>query len=102
MNDQEHHRILRTLEGLRDELADLVEKDPEQDVRGIAIPAIDAVIDEAKTFIDDDPVVDRVQDVMAAEVFEGYVRAQDVLIVVRILLDRVGPLLGSAYFPGRG
>jgi hypothetical protein len=75
---------------LRQQLSELVDKDPEQDVRGIAIPVIDALVGEAKSFLGDDPVVARVEDVLSAEAFDGYVRAADLLLVVRILEDRVG------------
>jgi hypothetical protein len=68
----------------------LVDKDPEQDVRGIAIPVIDALVEEAKSFLGDDRVLARVEDVLSAEAFDGYVRAADLLIVVRVLEERVG------------
>ena len=75
---------------MRQQLSGLVDKDPEQDVRGIAIPVIDALGGEAKSFLGDDPVVARVEDVLSAEAFDGYVRAADLLLVVRILEERVG------------
>jgi hypothetical protein len=68
----------------------LVDKDPEQDVRGIAIPVIDALVEEAKSFLGDDRVLARVEDVLSAEAYDGYVRAADLLIVVRVLEERVG------------
>lgn len=65
----------------------------EQDVRGMAVPVVDAVISEAKDFLDDtDPVVSQIEDVLSADAFasdEG-VRAVDLLVVVTILMERIG------------
>lgn len=55
--DDTHHRVWAGLSGLRQQLSGLVDKDPEQDVRGIAIPVVDALVGEAKLFLGDDPVV---------------------------------------------
>jgi hypothetical protein len=79
--DDTHYRVWVGLSGLRQQLSGLVDKDPEQDVRGIAIPVIDALVGEARSFLDDDPVVARVQDVLSAGAFDGYVRAADLLLV---------------------
>jgi hypothetical protein len=88
-----HSKIYLTLKGLKTELKQMTKVAPEQDVRGMAIPVLDAVLEEAKGFLDaNDPVVVRVESVLSAESFgaEEGVRAVDLLVVVTILLDRIG------------
>ncbi len=46
-------RVIRLVSSLRT----IVAKDPEQDVLGWAVPVVDAVIEEARGYLGDDPVV---------------------------------------------
>ncbi|MEX1126906.1 MAG: hypothetical protein WD895_07000 [Acidimicrobiia bacterium] len=65
-------------------------REPDLDVSGIAIPTIDSVLNEARSFLGDDPVVATMRDVISPEAFEDYNRASDLLLVVTILRERVG------------
>lgn len=67
-------------------------RDPEQEVRGIAVPVMDAIISSAKTFVADDPVVATIRDVIAPEsIEEEHVRVFDALLVVGALREALGP-----------
>jgi len=78
-------RILVTLQ--RD-LQKITERDPEQEVRGLAIPAVDAAISAVRNAIPDNAVVARIEDVISPEAIDTGepIRAVDVLLVVTILL----------------
>src|ERR687891_61244 len=69
---------------LRDNLRAMVDRDPEQEVRGMALPVIDAVLEAAKEFLPGDPVIATMREVVSPEsVAEGEpLRAVDVLVVV--------------------
>lgn len=78
------------LRHLRATLQELAKKDPDQEVRGIAVPVVDAVIDHAKDALGDDPIVGSIAGAMSAEAIgEGSIRASDALIVVDQLLAAV-------------
>jgi hypothetical protein len=69
---------------LREDLRLIVERDQEQEVRGIAIPVLDAVLGAARSFLPPgDPIVSAVRDVISPEVIaDGEpVRAIDAFIV---------------------
>jgi hypothetical protein len=67
-------------------------KDPEQEVRGTAVPVMDAIISSAKAHVSNDPVVATIRDVIAPESIEGeHVRVCDALIVVGALKEALGP-----------
>ena len=76
------------LSTLHRDLQKVVDRDPEQEVRGIAVPVLDAVLSALRGLAPDKPVVASVRDVISAEsVEEGEpVRAVDVLMVVTTLL----------------
>jgi len=81
---------------LLDNLRALVNRDPEQEVRGMALPVMDAVLEAAKEFLPGDPVIARMREVVSPEtVAEGEpLRAVDVLVVVDQLhaaLDEARP-----------
>lgn len=70
---------------LQHTLEKLVERDPEQEVRDMAIPAVDAALEAARRFLGaDDPLVAGLQDIISPERVESQdeIRAADVLIVV--------------------
>jgi len=73
---------------LRQDLQRIVDRDPEQEVHGIAIPVLDAALSAVRDLAADNSVVASVRDVISAEaVEEGEpVRATDILLVVTTLL----------------
>ena len=81
------------LSNLESSLQEIVKRDPEQEVRGIAIPAIDAVISTIRNLIPNSPIVSGISDVISPETLaEGEpIRAVDALIVVTILLGAIPP-----------
>jgi hypothetical protein len=78
-------RILRTLKST---LTDITARDPEQEVQGFAIPALDAALTAIRDLIPDSPVISLIRDLISPEAIQAGepVRAVDVLIVVDILL----------------
>ena len=73
---------------LRQDLQRIVGRDPEQEVRSIAIPTLDAASAALRDLAPDNSVVAATRDVISAEaVEEGEpIRATDVLLVVTTLL----------------
>ncbi len=84
MNPQE---AINSLAGLIYQLNKMVERDPEQEIKGMAERAFDAAFSEAKTAAPDDPVVQAMPDAISAEVaVTGEpVRAADALIAAEAL-----------------
>lgn len=84
----------RQIDALERTLASIVAEDPEQEVRGIAIPVLDAVLTEAKRDIGSVPTVDALADIISADTIAlgEPVRAVDALLVVSALK----PLLPNA------
>ncbi|GIG93157.1 hypothetical protein [Plantactinospora endophytica] len=71
----------------------LVQRDPEQEVQGIALPVLDAALGAIKQSIPHDPVVKALVDLMSAD-FIGSgdtVRAADMLVVAEQLDAAIGP-----------
>lgn len=93
-------RSVRTLLQIRATLREYVERDPEQEVTGMAIPTTHAVVKEARGFIDeDDPVLDEIADVISPEtVGSGSVRCADLLLVVDTILPRISKPVGPKTF----
>jgi hypothetical protein len=79
----------RILRSLKQTLKEITAKDPEQEVRGLAIPALDAALSAIRDLIPDNPIASRVQDIISPEAIqEGEpIRAVDVLVVVDLLLN---------------
>lgn len=82
----------KLLLGLERRLQEIVKRDPEQEVRGIAVPVLDAALTAMRDLAPDNSVVASVRDVISAEaVEEGEpIRAVDVLLVVTTLIA-IGP-----------
>jgi hypothetical protein len=80
--------LLRTLRGVTD-------TDPEQEVQGMALPVMDAVLKAARELLPSDPVVATIRDVISPEaITEGRpLRAVDALIVVEQLHAALGQAL---------
>jgi hypothetical protein len=90
---------------LRNTLQGIVDKDQEQEVRGIAFPVIDSVLNEASKLVPaDDPIVDASRSLITPETIEAGepIRAVDALVVVDQLYralkyanrDNEGPFFG--------
>jgi hypothetical protein len=71
----------------------LVKRDPDQEVEGIALPVLDAVIEDVRLVLPDDPVVAAVRGIISPEqIASGEpVRAADALVVARQLDAAIGP-----------
>ena len=74
-------------------LEKLVERDPEQEVQGMAIPVLDATLGAIKAAMPNDPVVAATVEVVSADVIGAGepVRAADMLLVARQLDAAIGP-----------
>jgi hypothetical protein len=83
----------RRIEQLIEALTTLIARDPEQEVRGLAIPVVDAALNDVKQALPDDPVVQSLVEVFSADVIgEGEpVRAADMLVVAKQLDAAIGP-----------
>jgi len=81
------------------DLKRIVDRDPEQEVQGIALPVLDACLSAIRATAEKDPVLSVARDVISADtVADGEpVRAVDVLVV----LGQISAVIGkpaSAYF----
>ena len=81
------------------DLKQIVERDPEQEVQGIALPVLDACLSAIRSVAADDPVLSTVQDVISAETIANGdpVRAVDALVVVGQVIAVIGSP-PAAYF----
>lgn len=72
---------------LADDLARIVDRDPEQEVQGIAVPVLDALLAACREFVPNDPVVQAIDGLLVPEAAEDHagLRAIDTLLVVRQL-----------------
>lgn len=70
----------------------LVQRDPEQEVQGMALPVLEAVLDEVKRVRSHDPVVAAVLGLISVEAISAGepVRAADVLLVAEQLDAAIG------------
>lgn len=86
--------VRRSLEALKADLLMLVEKDPEQEVQGVALIVVEQTLQQAKSFLGDDhPIASSVLDVISAENIEDSqpIRDADLLVVVGQLLAALPP-----------
>jgi hypothetical protein len=74
-------------------LETLTNRDPEQEVQGIAMPVLDAVIESVRAAVPDDRVVTAARDVLSPEqiALGQPIRAADALLVARQLDASIGP-----------
>jgi hypothetical protein len=80
------------------ELRRISERDPEQEVQGLAVPVLDAVLKACAAHVPEDPAVARLDDLMSPAVFEtGSLRAVDLAVVTHQLAQALGPSR-RAYF----
>lgn len=83
----------RRVDALIDSMKSLIQRDSEQEVRGVALGVVDAAISAVKTAKPDDPVVQATSDLFSADQIasgEG-VRAADLLVVAEQLAAAIGP-----------
>jgi hypothetical protein len=82
----------RRIEALIKSLQTLVKRDPEQEVQGLAIPVLDAVLASVKKTMPDDPVVRSLVDVVSADMIGSgdSIRAADMLVVAEQLDAAIG------------
>jgi hypothetical protein len=74
-------------------LETLTNQDPEQEVQGIAVPVLDAVIESVRAVLPDDRVVAAARSVLSPEQFASGepIRAADALLVAKQLDAALGP-----------
>lgn len=73
-------------------LGGIIQRDPEQEVRGIALPVLDAVLRAVRDTLGDQPVVAQMYDIISVEsIEEGEpVRAADAYLVAGMLIKALG------------
>lgn len=83
----------RQLTALIGTLRSLVERDPEQEVMGIALPVLDAVVGEVRKLFPEDPLVQATIEVISPEqiALGEPIRAADALLVAEQLKAVIGP-----------
>lgn len=86
------YKAKEQIESLVSTLTDLMKRDPEQEVQGIALPVLDAVIEMVRAVLPDNPIVDAVRGVISPEqIASGEpVRAADALLVAKQLDAAIG------------
>lgn len=74
-------------------LEQVAQRDPEQEVRGMAVPVLDACLQAFKEHVPDDPIVRAIREVLSPEaVADGEpVRAVDAALVAGQLAAALGP-----------
>jgi hypothetical protein len=96
-DDEYPYKAKDRVEALIVTLETMIKRDPEQEVRGIALPVLDAAVDDIKAALGDDPVVQAVSGIISAETIDAGepIRAIDALLVARQLDAALGerPLL---------
>jgi hypothetical protein len=82
----------RQITALVETLTVMTTRDPEQEVQGIALPVLDAVIETVRQVRPDDPVVQAVRGVISVEQIESGepIRAADALLVAKQLDAAIG------------
>ncbi|MFE9606830.1 hypothetical protein [Streptomyces hokutonensis] len=93
MSSEYPYDAKQKIEALIETLETLTKKDPEQEIQGIALPVLDAVIESVRAALPGDPVVDAVRSIISADqIASGEpVRAADALVVAKQLDAAIGP-----------
>jgi hypothetical protein len=84
--------VRRRLDGLIRQLEGITKRDPEQEVQGIALQVLDAVIVDARALVSgDDQIAASIADLISPESVErgDPIRAVDALLVVQTLRDSI-------------
>lgn len=81
-------------EQLYTDLKRIADRDPEQEVRGMAVPVLDACLAALREVAVDDPVISRMQDIISPEALadDEPVRAVDALVVLGQIIAVIGPV----------
>jgi hypothetical protein len=92
-DDQYPYKAKARVTALIKSLETMVKKDAEQEVTGIAVPVLDAAIEDIKAALGDDPVVLAVAGVISPDTIEAGepIRAVDALLVAEQLDAAIGP-----------
>jgi hypothetical protein len=92
MSNSYPYKAKERVEALLRVLHPAVERDPDQEVRGGAIAALDAALSEVKRALPNDPVVQAVAEVISPETIDAGepVRAFDALLVAEQLSAAIG------------
>ena len=87
------YKAKERIDALAATLRTLHDRDPEQEVRSIALPVLDVVIEETKAALGSDPVVAAVSGIISADtIAEGEpIRAADALLVAEQPSAAFGP-----------
>ena len=91
-DDKYPYKAKRHIQALIKSLRAASERDPDQEVQGMALPVLDAVIEEVKAALGEDPVVRAVAGVISPETIElgEGIRAVDALLVAEQLDAALG------------
>jgi hypothetical protein len=87
------YKAKRQIDSLVETLETLTKRDPEQEVQGIALPVLDAVVETVRAVLPDNPVVEAVRGILSPEqIASGEpIRAADALLVAKQLDAAIGP-----------
>jgi hypothetical protein len=93
MGEDYPYEAKRQIVSLIQTLETLTKRDPEQEVQGIALPVLDAVIESIREALPDNAVVAAVRGVLSPEqIASGEpIRAADALLVATQLSAAIGP-----------
>jgi hypothetical protein len=88
VTDGDIWKARKTLTNLQTSLRLIVKKDSELEVRGMAIPVLDAALDMVRGALGNNPIVNAVAGVISVETIEAGepLRASDVLLVADMFL----------------
>jgi hypothetical protein len=93
----------RQIWDLRETLTALTGRDPDQEVLGIAVPVVQAILESCGTFLSEDPVVTRIDGLLEMLALEdGSLRAADALIVVNAVSVALGKPRNASISVPRG
>lgn len=92
MDDDYPYKAKERITALVETLETLIKRDPEQEVRGLAIPVLEAALTDVKQSIPDDAVVRAMVDLFSADFIatDEPPRAADMLVVARQLDAAIG------------
>lgn len=86
----DHEEAFRILANLQVELRRISDKDPEQEIQGIALPVMDSILGATRKLVPQGhPVLEKLSDLISPEAVEAglSIRAVDLLLVVTVLLE---------------
>lgn len=90
------HELKEQVDQLIDTLQALVDTDPEQEIKGWAIPVLAATLDKVRHALPNDPVMAAVIDPIMAEAMDERIRAVDMLLAARLVRQAIPTPLAPA------